>query len=138
MNMKSKLFILVFPVLVLLFLAIPVKSVLAAKSPKPKITEIVGMNTDNVRVHFQINPVKAGQIIKVKYKLKTKKFNDVKYKIPKNAKRSGQVYAAASATGSAIDLHNLPKNLEKFIYEIKVKIAIPGKAWSKWSNTFSF
>jgi len=113
-------------------------SALAAKSPTPHITEIVGAFTPNIRAHFQINPVKVGQIIKVKYQLKTKKFNDVKYKIPKNAKRSGQVNAAESATGSAIDLFNLPANIKKFIYNIKVKIDVPGESWSKWSNTFSF
>jgi hypothetical protein len=87
-----------------------------------------------MRVHFQLNPIKAGQIIKVKYKLSTEKFNDVKYKIPKNAKRSGIVTAAASATGSAIDLHDMPKSLERFIYKIKVQVKVPGKTWSSWSN----
>lgn len=110
----------------------------AAKSPTPRITEIAGINTENVRVHFQLNPIKSGEMVRVKYKLKTRKFNDVKYKVPKKAKRSGTVGAAASAKGSAIDFHNLPVNSQKFIYEVKVKTKAPGKSWSNWSNTYSF
>lgn len=110
----------------------------AAKSPTPRITELQGIYTPNVRVHFQIKPITPGQIIKVEYKLSTGKFNDVKYKIPKKAKRNGIVQAAASATGSAIDLKGLPYNVEKFVYKVKVKIKIPGKGWSSWSNAYSF
>ena len=130
--MKKKSLLVTTVVFALLFFAVPIKNVLAAKSPTPRITEIAGIS--NIRVHFQINPIKAGQIIKVKYNLSTKKFDDVKYKIPKNAKRSGTVNAAASATGSAIDLYNLPENAGKFIYNIKVRIKIPGKTWSAWSS----
>lgn len=113
------------------------QTVLAAKSPTPRITEIVGP-MEAKRIHFEIRGVHGGDMIKVKYNLKTSKFNNVKYKIPKNAKRSGIVGAAASANGSAIDLFNLPQNYQKFIYEIKVKVQLPNKSWSSWSNTYSF
>jgi len=133
--MRQKIFLVS---LIALFLTITSAGhAFAAKSPTPRITEIAGAYTPNVRVHFQINPVKSGEIIKVKYTLKTRKFNDVKYKIPKKAKRSGTVNAAASSTGSAIDLFNLPPNIEKFIYEFRVRIMVPGKKWSSWSNAFS-
>jgi hypothetical protein len=121
----------------LMLFVIPTKKVFAAKSPKPRITEIVGIYTSNIRVHFQIKPIKAGEIIKVNYQLKPEKFNDVKYKAPKSATKNGTVNAAASATGSAIDLYNLPKSLNKFIQKVKVRIKVPGKSWSSWSNTYS-
>lgn len=120
-----------------LIFSLPLRA-FAAKSPTPRITEIAGINTENVRVHFQLNPIKAGEMIKVKYKLSTRKFNDVKYKIPKSARKSGTVGAAASSKGSAIDFHNLPTSTQKFIYEIKVKVKARGKSWSGWSNTYSF
>jgi hypothetical protein len=132
--MYKKIF--VFSLLLSLFV-LPLDA-FAAKSPRPRITEVVGINTPNIRIHFQLNPIKAGQIIKVRYRLKTRKFNDVKYKIPKKAKRTGIVNAAASSTGSAIDLSNLPLNLEKFIYEARVRVKVPKKSWSAWSNGFSF
>lgn len=133
--MKNKLLLITVALTLFLF-AIPIKTILAAKSPTPKITEVAGIYTSNMRVHFKINPINSGQIIQVKYKLSTEKFNDVKYKIPKNAKRSGTVSAATSATGSAIDLYNLPENKGNFIYNIKVKIKIPKQTWSSWSNIY--
>lgn len=117
----------------------PTKNASAAKtkSPTPFITEIVGIYTPNIRVHFKINPVTAGQIIKVNYQLKPERLSGVKYNPPKNARRSGTVNAAASSTGSAIDLYGLPKNLDKYTEKVKVRIMVPGKSWSAWSNAYS-
>ena len=117
--------------------AIPFKNVFAAKSQTPQITEIVGIYTPNIRVHFRISPVKAGQALKVNYKLWPSKLGDVKYKAPKSAKKNGTVGATTSSTGSAIDLKNIPSSLNKYIEKIAVRIQFPGQKWSAWSNTYS-
>jgi hypothetical protein len=145
--MRKKYFLIAISAILLFAVQTGIAS--AAKSPRPRITEAVGTSYSatgtgqykSLRVHFQISPVTNGQIIQVKYNLRAKKYTDVKYKPPKNANKTGQVSAACSATGSAIDLKNIIDNSQslskKFLYYVKVQIKQPGKGWSAWSTNFS-
>lgn len=146
--MKKK--IIIFVATLAFIFGTPIGIAQAAKTYTPKITEVQGTSYStgkkyqvrSVRVHFQIPQVNNGQIIKVRYKLKGKKYTDVKYKPPKSSNQSGVVNAACSSTGSAINLTDIPDNntsLDKrFLYDVKVQIKQPGKSWSNWSTVHSF
>lgn len=144
MTKKSFCF-LGFAILAVVIFNTKIQSAFASQSPTPRITEVVvtsqGNNKKSIKAHFQISPVKNGEIIKVRYNLKTRKFNDVNYKPPKSAKKLKMVNSACSLKGSAVDISNIPDNFlsgKRFIYEVRVQIKQPKKSWSKWSNTFSF
>lgn len=112
------------------------------KTTIPRITEVIPLNsnsaTKSVRVHFELSGAVNGKTVQVKYKLNGRRYSDVKMKSLKGSKKAGTVGAIQGARGSAIDIYNIPQNVKKFVYDIKVKVKQPGKGWSGWSAIHSF